>query len=297
MVWNIKGTVIENAKMSKYTSMRVGGPVRYLIYPSDFQDLIEVLKILNGEGIEWRILGNGTNVIVSDKGLQGAIIRLTRIRRLSIRRNGDNIKVFVSSGYQLKDLILKMASLNLSGIERLYSIPGTVGGAIKMNAGSFGVSISDAIVSVTCMSASGEIFKLSKRNLNFSYRYSSIPSKTLIIEAEISLKYGDRQRIIGVIDEVLTERIKRHPMDMPSSGSIFKAVRGIPAWTYIEKANLKGLRVGDACVSTKHANFIVNLGRAKAYEVKSLIEKIKKEVYEKEGVELEEEVEFWGFDD
>ncbi|MCX7856783.1 MAG: UDP-N-acetylmuramate dehydrogenase [Deltaproteobacteria bacterium] len=282
--------------MSRYTSMKVGGPVRYLIYPRDENDLIEVIKILKVEGIPWRMLGNGTNVIVSDKGLDEAVIKITRLKGFLISEVQKGVTVRAAAGWSLKNLIFKIVNLGLSGLEKLYSIPGTLGGAVKMNAGSFGVSISDVVLSVTYLNCDAEKEKLSRESINFSYRSSPFLSDMCILDVEMALIPRTKTEIMSQIEFVLNERKKRHPIDLPSAGSIFKAVNGVPAWRYIERSGLKGLRIGDACVSEKHANFIVNLGNATAQDIKLLIDKIKKEVYEKEGVILEEEVELWGFD-
>lgn len=297
MGWEIKGKVIPYAKMKRYTSMRVGGAVRYLIYPEDERDLLRVIEILSQEGIRWRMLGNGTNVIVSDRGLNEAVIRITRFNHIGLMEGRESVTVRVSGGYSLKSLILKTIKLGLSGLEKLYSIPGTVGGAVKMNAGSFGVSISDVVRNVTYVSSDSMKITIPREKIDFSYRHSPFSSNMCITEVELDLTRGDKSKIMKEIENVFMERKKRHPFDLPSAGSIFKAVNGIPAWKYIEKAGLKGLRMGDACVSEKHANFIVNLGEATAWDVKRLIDKIKKEVFEREGITLEEEVELWGFDE
>lgn len=297
MEWGIKGKVIERARMRDYTSIRVGGEVPYLIYPSDTSDLLRVFEILKREGISWRILGNGTNVIVSDRGLNEAILRLTRINHFRVKRTGDEVKVEVSSGYPLRKLIERLVGRGIKGLERLYSIPGTVGGAIKMNAGSFGSSISERLKWVEVLKEGSERVRIEKNEMEFGYRKSPFSSRDCIVCAELELEHGDKESLQREIRTFYEERISRHPMDLPSAGSIFKAVGGVPAWKFIERAGLKGLRIGDACISEKHANFIVNLGNAKAHEIKSLIDKVKEEVLKREGVLLEEEVELWGFDE
>lgn len=297
MEWGIRGKVIERAKMERYTSMRVGGEVPYLIYPSDYDDLLRVFEVSKVKGIPWKILGNGTNVIVSDRGLDCAIIRLTRINHFRLRRKEDKVELEISSGSSLRKLIEKTARMGIGGLERLYSIPGTLGGVVKMNAGSFGSSISDSIKSVEIVRNGFERLKFLRDELDFGYRKSPFSPKDCIIKVELELSYGDEKSLMREIKMYHEERKRRHPMDLPSAGSIFKAVQGIPAWKFIEKAGLKGLRIGGACISEKHANFIVNLGNAKASDVKSLIDKVKEEVLKREGVLLEEEVELWGFDE
>jgi UDP-N-acetylmuramate dehydrogenase len=171
-----------------------------------------------------------------------------------------------------------------------------VGGGIKMNAGSFGASISDVLESVTVVNDKGNITTYDRKALSFNYRSSPVKITECVINAVFRLYSGDRKKIQEDMEYVLVERKKRHPMEFPSSGSIFRSVDKEPAWQFVEKAGLRGLKIGDASVSEKHTNFIVNLGRATAQDIRTLIDRIKKEVFEKLGVALEEEVEIWGFD-
>jgi UDP-N-acetylmuramate dehydrogenase len=293
--WGIKGTVLTDVPMKRYTSMKVGGPVRYLVYPVDEADLLKAMRILRDEGIKFRFVGNGTNIIVHDKGFNGAIIRITKIRHLQYERTIKDAVVKVSGGASLKGFIKDSAIRGLAGLEKLYWIPGTVGGGIKMNAGSFGASISDVLEGVTVVNDKGDIASVDKKSLSFNYRSSPVKTTECVINAVFRLKMGDKVKIREDMEYVFVERKKRHPMELPSSGSVFKSVDKEPAWQYVEKAGLRGFRIGDACVSEKHTNFIVNLGRATAHDIKTLIDRIKKEVFEKLGVTLEEEVEMWGF--
>jgi UDP-N-acetylmuramate dehydrogenase len=294
--WGIKGTVLTDVPMKRYTSMKVGGPVKYLVYPADETDLLKAIGILKGEGITYRFVGNGTNIIVDDRGFKGAIIRITKMRRLHHEKTQEGALVRVSGGASLKGFIKDCAKRGLAGLEKLYWIPGTVGGGIKMNAGSFGVSISDVLENVTVVNDKGNMRNVDKKYLSFNYRSSPVKTSDCVINALFQLKTGDREKIREDMEYVFTERKKRHPMEFPSSGSIFKSTDKEPAWQYIEKAGLRGYRIGDACVSEKHTNFIVNLGRATAQDIKMLIDRIKKEVFEKLEIALEEEVEMWGFD-
>jgi len=295
--WGIKGTVLQNVLMRRYTSMRVGGPVSYLIYPVNEEDLLKTIRILKDEGIGYRFVGNATNIIVDDRGLAEAVIRITRMRSSQQKKVKDGAFVEVSGGVSLKGFIRNNAEKGLSGLEKLYWIPGTVGGAVKMNAGSFGASISDALEKLRIVNENGEMESYSKNNMAFSYRASSVRPFDCIVSAAFYMKNRDKSEIAADMDYVYTERKKRHPMEYPSSGSIFKSVDGESAWQYVEKAGLRGFRIGDACVSEKHTNFIVNTGHATAKDIKLLIDTIKKEVFEKIGVLLEEEVELWGFEE
>jgi UDP-N-acetylmuramate dehydrogenase len=291
----IRGTVLKDVLMQRYTSMKVGGPVSYLVYPRDEEDLLRVLGIAKEAGIKYRFVGNGTNIIVHDKGLKEAVIRTTRIKRMSYSKVDDDALAEVSGGTSLKGFIVDNVRHGLSGLEKLYWIPGTVGGGIKMNAGSFGSWISDTLENVRLVDKEGKITAFQKDEMGFGYRTSRVESSECVLTALFHLRNRNKDDIQKDMDYVFDERKKRHPMDFPSAGSVFKGVDGEPAWKFIEKAGLKGLSIGGAMVSDKHANFIINTGRARAEDVKLLIERIKKEVFEKMGVTLEEEVELWGF--
>ncbi|OPY71143.1 MAG: UDP-N-acetylenolpyruvoylglucosamine reductase [Syntrophorhabdus sp. PtaU1.Bin050] len=281
--------------MKRYTSMKVGGPVKYLVYPHDEEDLLRVLRLLGDKGVAYRFLGNGTNVIVHDGGLDEAVIRTTRIKRARYTKAGEDVSVEVSGGTSLKVFIRDTADRGLSGLERLFWIPGTVGGGVKMNAGSFGSWISGPLESICLAGNDGETVSISKDDMGFGYRTSRVLPSECVMTARFRLSYRDKDEIRRDMDYVCGERKARHPMEYPSAGSVFKGVDGEPAWKLIEKAGLKGMRIGGAMVSEKHANFIVNSGAARAEEVKLLIDKIKSEVFEKTGVSLKEEVELWGF--
>ena len=296
MEWKgIRGTVLKDVLMQRYTSMKVGGPVSYLVYPRDEEDLLRVLGIAKEAGIKYRFVGNGTNIIVHDKGLKEAVIRTTRMKRMSYSKVDDDALAEVSGGTSLKGFIVDNVRHGLSGLEKLYWIPGTVGGGIKMNAGSFGSWISDTLENVRLVDKEGKITTFQKDEMGFGYRASRVESSECVLTARFRLRNRNKDDIQKDMDYVFDERKKRHPMDFPSAGSVFKGVDGEPAWKFIEKAGLKGLSIGGAMVSDKHANFIINTGRARAEDVKLLIERIKKEVFEKMGVTLEEEVELWGF--
>jgi UDP-N-acetylmuramate dehydrogenase len=234
-------------------------------------------------------------VIVSDRGLNAVLIRITRMKHIHYTKTEDGAVVDISGGVSLKALIKDLAEKGLSGLEKLYWIPGTVGGGIKMNAGSFGQSISDTLEEIKIIDEKGSLLKIGKDHFRFGYRASLVHPTDCVVSARFVLKDRNKEEILRDMDYVYNERKNRHPMEYPSAGSIFKSVNNEPAWKFIEKAGLKGYSIGGACVSEKHANFIVNLGYAKAQDIQDLIEKVKKEVYEKLGVSLAEEVELWGF--
>lgn len=296
MEWTgIEGTILNDVSMKRYTSMRVGGPVSHLIYPRDEEELLRVLRIAQEKGVKYRFLGNGTNIIVHDNGLREAVIRTTRMQLMNYKKTNEGALAEVSGGTSLKGFIVENARHGLAGLEKLYWIPGTIGGGIKMNAGSFGSRISDTLESVRLVDKNGKIVSFLKNEMGFGYRESRISPSECVLTAWFRLSSRNRDDIRKDMEFVYGERKKRHPMEFPSAGSVFKGVAGEPAWRLIEKAGLKGIAIGGAMVSDKHANFIVNTGGATAQDVKLLIDKIKNEVLEKTGVTLEEEVEFWGF--
>jgi UDP-N-acetylmuramate dehydrogenase len=293
----IRGRVLRNVSMKRYTSMRVGGAVPYLFYPEDEADLRLAVAWLNEAGQPYRFLGNGTNVIVADRGFPGGLIRVSRIKHLRFGMTETGALVTAGGGLPLKSLIRSCAARGLTGLEKLFGIPGTVGGALKMNAGSFGVAISDCLSSLRCMDERGEVQRRQKGEMRFGYRSSSILDRECVIEATFELKHAKAEQVQAEMDHVWRERLKKHPMERPSAGSVFKHVNGGPCWSYIDRAGLRGATVGAACVSDKHPNFIVNMGGATAADVLRLIETVKQRVAEATGVALEEEVELWGFDD
>ncbi len=265
MEWKgIRGTVLKDVLMQRYTSMKVGGPVSYLVYPRDEEDLLRVLGVAKEAGIKYRFVGNGTNIIVHDKGLKEAVIRTTRMKRVSYSKVDDDALAEASGGTPLKGFIVDNVRHGLSGLEKLYWIPGTVGGGIKMNAGSFGSWISDTLESVRLVDKEGEIINFQKDKMGFGYRTSRVESSECVLTARFRLRNRNKDDIQKDMEYVFDERKKRHPMDFPSAGSVFKGVDGEPAWKFIEKAGLKGLSIGGAMVSDKHANFIINTGRARA---------------------------------
>lgn len=295
--WGIQGKVLTDVHLKRYASMKVGGPVSYLIYPSCEKDLIDILAILKNEHIRYRFIGNVTNIIVNDKGLKEALIRTTRMRGSRYTKTKDGAIVDVSGGTSLKMFIRDNAQKGLAGLEKLYWIPGTVGGGIKMNAGSFGASISDVLEGIRVIDGKGDITSLARNGMTFDYRMSTVKYTECILSATFRLRNREKDEIAKDMEYVYSERMKRHPMDYPSSGSIFRSVNGQSAWQFVEKAGMRGFRIGDACVSVKHTNFIINLGHATARDIKALIDTVKKAVFEKTGVSLEEEVELWGFDE
>jgi UDP-N-acetylmuramate dehydrogenase len=296
MDWKeIKGAVLKDVPMKRYTSMRVGGPAKMLLYPADRTDLQAMVSRLKDSGTPYRFLGNGTNIIVSDNGINDALIRIARMSRLHFTKTKDGAIAEVGGGFSLKRFIRECTRRGLGGLEKLYWIPGSVGGGIRMNAGSFGQSISDTLTGIDILNERGEIIERETQRADFGYRASIVKTSECVIAARFRLKDADKERLQADMEYVYQERKLRHPMEYPSAGSVFKGVEGQSAWWFVEKAGLRGYRIGDACVSDKHTNFIVNMGHATARDIAALIKKIKDEVLAKLGVTLEEEVELWGF--
>ena len=292
----IKGEVLYDEMMSKYTSMRIGGPADVFVLPANLRDLQIVLKN-RGSCPIWAI-GEGTNLLVRDRGIRGIVISLKNcfksIKRPVFYKSSDGKEkavIQVDCGVKLSYLAKFAARYGLKGVESLVGIPGSVGGSIAMNAGAEGTEISHVLRSIKFMTLDGEVKTYSKSEMVFAYRKTTFPSKGgIVIEAELDLEKGDIADIHREMDKYLSRRGSTQPLTMPNSGSIFKNPAGEKAGRLIESAGLKGFRIGGASVSIKHANFIVNKGGASAEDVIRLIKHIQTVVEEKSGIKLEQEI-------
>ncbi|HHV75080.1 UDP-N-acetylmuramate dehydrogenase [Thermoanaerobacterium butyriciformans] len=280
-----------NEPMSRHTSFRIGGPADVLIIPQSVDELIKVMGLIKAENIPYFILGNGTNIIVSDKGIRGVVIKLTAIRKISV--DGE---IIVSEAGALLSVIANTALDNeLTGFEFASGIPGTLGGAITMNAGAYGPEIKDVVEKVEVIDKNGSIYEVKNGNMRFGYRSSLIQSDNLIaIRAWIHLKKGNYKDIKAKMDELNGLRKMKQPLEYPSAGSVFKRPEGFYAGKLIQDAGLQGYAIGGAQVSEKHCGFIINRGNATADDVLNLIEYIKRTVKDKFGVDLETEVKIIG---
>ena len=280
-----------NEPMRAHTTFKIGGEADIFIIPASPAALISAVKKCTELEIPYFILGNGSNLLVSDGGIEGAVISLAGINGISAK--GE--KITCGAGAMLSSVCLKALSLSLTGIEFAYGIPGTAGGALYMNAGAYGGQMADVIESAECLTASGEIKTLKKEDMRLGYR-SSVFKKggLIIISLTLALKKGDKAEIKAEMDDLLNRRKQKQPLEYPSAGSTFKRPEGYFAGALIEKNGLKGLTVGGAQVSEKHAGFVINRGGATAADVKALIGKIQKTVFENDGVMLEPEVIFTG---
>ena len=278
--------------MSEHTSFRVGGPADIMVLPVNVQQLIATLEICRQSNCPYYIMGNGTNLLVRDGGYRGVIIK-TAANMNDCRIEGEN--VYGQAGILLSTLSKHIVDAGLEGFEFASGIPGTLGGAVAMNAGAYDGEIKDILEWARVITSDGDILSYSKDRLEFGYRKSIIQKHDLIVlDCGMKLKKGHREDIEGRINEYTRRRKSRQPLHLPSAGSTFKRPEGHFAGKLIEDAGLKGARIGDAQVSELHCGFIVNLGRASAGDIISLINHVRKVVRHKFNVELQPEVKVIG---
>ncbi len=282
----------ENVVLAQYTTFRIGGAAKLAVFPKNISEACAVLKLMRDEGIRVLVIGNGSNLLVSDNGFDGAAVILSGMRNVSF----DGCTIRADAGVPLTRLALEASKRSLTGLEFAYGIPGSVGGAVYMNAGAYGGEMSQVIVSSTYYDPeSRDICELSSSNHDFRYRHSSyMENGRIILSAEFRLEDGDKDVITAKMNELMSRRRDKQPLEYPSAGSVFKRGNGFITAQAIDEAGLKGRRVGGAEVSQKHAGFIVNLGGATAGDVLSLIKIIKAEVLEKFGYEIECEIRYIG---
>jgi len=276
--------VLRNESMSSHTSLRIGGPAKILIIPKDIEALQKAVSITRGT--KTYVMGNGSNILVPDKGLNGVVIKIAGGMN-SLESDGRSITV--GGGTLMQPLIRKLAHLGLSGLEFAAGVPAAIGGAVVMNMGAFGQDTGSLVEQVEIIDRSGKRETLSRGDLEFSYRKSNIRD---CVAAFIRMKMSYRQKewIRKRIDETLRKRKELQPWAVPSAGSIFKNPKEVPAGKLIDMAGLKGLRIGGAEISRKHANFIINLGDAKESDVAAIIRKVRRIIKERFKVKLELEL-------
>jgi UDP-N-acetylmuramate dehydrogenase len=283
----IEGRVLFDAPMKKFTSIKVGGPADSLLFPKDMVELRKVVRYTRRKDIPILILGKGTNLVVRDKGIRGWVISLTQGMK-KVQLEGDVIEA--EAGLSLQRLVQFSIQKNLTGLEPFFGIPGTVGGGLAMNAGAWGVELKDILLSITLMNEKGEVVERPRKKLKFSYRRLAIPPTWIILKGRFQLKKGRKEEILEHVRSYSEIRKRTQPLDYPSAGSIFKNPAEGPAGKWIEEAGLKGFRMGQAMVSDRHANFIINLGKATAQEVINLMEWVERKIYEEKAISLEREV-------
>ena len=284
------GKVVNNPKMSDYTTYKVGGNALALVYPNDVDDLIKLINYLKENKIKFKILGNGSNLIFSDETYEGVLIKLSEFNNLEI----NDTVVTVGSGYNLVKLSLKTARMGLSGLEFAAGIPGTIGGAVFMNAGAYKMDMSYIVSEVKVLTPDMRVKTLYNKDLDFHYRSSFLQKNKdyICLEAKLVLKHGDVNKIMEVIADRKQRRLLTQPLEYPSAGSVFRNPENDYAGRLIEELGYKGKNIGGAYVSEKHANFIINKDHATASDVRNLINEIKDKVKEKYGIELIVEQEF-----
>lgn len=284
------GDYKENILLSRYTTYKVGGEAKVLVNPKSCEKLKLLLEYLKKNNIKYKVIGNGSNLIFSDDCYDGVIIKLDSFNEIKI----EDTKVTVGAAYSLMKLSLKAASLGLTGLEFAAGIPGTVGGAIYMNAGAYNSDMGYIVSEVNVLNPFGEIKTLYNKELNFHYRTSFFQETQdyIILSAVIILKHGKKENIKEVMEDRKKRRLLSQPLEYPSAGSVFRNPEGDYAGKLIEEIGLKGYEIGGAQISMKHANFIINKNHATAKDVRDLILLAKDKVKEKYNIELKIEQEF-----
>lgn len=284
------GKVEKNVSLKKYTTYRAGGTAKVIVSPKSIDKLLELLKLLKDNNVEYKILGNGSNLIFNDSVYEPVLIKLNDINHCDINNN----VITVGAGYSLISLAMKVSRLGLTGMEFATGIPGTVGGAVYMNAGAYKSDMGYIVTEVKAINENLEIVTLYNKDLKFKYRSSFFQTHKnyICIEATIKLKYGSKKLIKEVIEDRRQKRISTQPLEYPSAGSVFRNPENDYAWRLINVCGLKGYRIGGAMVSEKHANFIINVGNAKGEDIRNLILYVKDTVKKETGVDLKVEQEF-----
>ena len=281
-----------NEPMAKHTSFRIGGGAEVMAFPKNREELSELLKTSALLDCKTAILGAGTNVLAPDAGLEGLVICLKDC--LDGMELLSETRLRVMAGVTMSRAAVFAANHGLSGLEFAHGIPGTVGGGVYMNAGAYGGEICGICESVEVMDRTGVIRRLSKGEMQFSYRHSCLEdSNDIVISADFVLTAGSSEEIKGKMKELIGKRSASQPLDLPSAGSAFKRPMGGYAAALIDQAGLKGYQVGGAAISTKHSGFAVNLGGATAEDVKTLLREVSDRVYENSGIRIEPEIRIW----
>ena len=287
-----RGHVVLHEPLNRYTSFQIGGPAEYYFEPIDKEDVVAMIRYVKEQKLPWMMMGRGSNMLVSDQGVRGAVINLESSLN-NIRLEGS--RVIVDAGVGLARFVDFSIQQGLAGVEMLPGIPGTVGGALRMNAGAYGGEISDHVVDVEVL-RDGAVTSIPKADAGFRYRSSGFQND-IILGATFDLPAGEKAALMNRRRELLLKRNQSQPLNMPNSGSMFKNPQGTFAAKLIEEAGLKKARKGRAQISEKHANFFLNLGGATADDVLHLIRLARETVLKKSGIKLELEIKLVGFSD
>ncbi len=283
--------VLYNEPMKKHTSFRTGGEAKVIAKPQSKEKLVEIIKYLKDTSLEYAVVGNGSNLLVSDEGFDGVIILTECIDYISCK--GEIITA--GCGVSLAKIANVALNNSLKGFEFASGIPGFAGGGVVMNAGAYGGELKDVLEEIEYCDEMGNIFRVKGKDADLSYRHSMFSDKKLyVLEATFKLEKGDKEEILALMNELAGKRLEKQPLNYPSAGSAFKRPDGYFAAKLIEDSGLKGYQIGDAAVSEKHSGFIVNKGNAKAIDIYNLIRHCQKVVLEKQGVEIHPEIKFLG---
>ena len=284
------GKIEKEVFLSKYTTYKVGGLCSCIIYPKDVDKLVKLIKLIKKYNLKYKVIGNGSNLIFSDKKYDGVIIKLNALDEIKIVGN----KITVGAGYSLIKLANMATKASLTGLEFAAGIPGTVGGAIFMNAGAYKSDMGYVVKDVKVLTPENEIINLTNREMDFHYRTSFLQKhpEYICLEVVLRLKKGKKSEIEALIKDRRKRRLESQPLEFPSAGSVFRNPEGDAAGRIIESLGLKGLTKGGAQVSPKHANFIVNIGGASANDIRELITYVKNTVKDNYDIDLKVEQEF-----
>ena len=281
----------ENIPLSRYSFTETGGPAQFLAFPKSLAELQDLLAAAEEEQLPITVIGNASNLIISDKGIKGLVIILTKMHQIKV--TGD--KVTAEAGARIIDTSFAAGKAGLSGLEFAAGIPGSVGGAVFMNAGAYGGETKDCLETATVLTKDGQLKTYSNAELQFSYRHSLVQeTKEIVVYAVFALKKGDREAILDEMNYLNALRKYKQPLEYPSCGSVFKRPTGHFVGPMLIKAGLQGKQIGGAQVSMKHAGFIVNKGGATATDYLNLIHYIQKTIKEKYGIDLHTEVRIIG---
>lgn len=270
--------------MAKYTTLRIGGKALFVLFP-DEDTIVKLIEIIKNESLAFYVIGGGSNLLISDNGFEGVIISTKRMNRINL----EGFKIRVSAGVMLQRVLAFALKRNLSGMEGLVGIPGTAGGAVKGNAGSFGYEISDCLEEVEVITDELEIKILKKQNIGFKYRSSGLPESWIIKSAKFNLKQ-DNGQTFNKMKEFLQKKQNSQPLRERSAGCVFKNPEGQSAGALIDKAGLKGFRVGDIMISPVHANYFINVDSGKAKDFLKLMDIVKEKVFKLFSIELQPEI-------
>lgn len=292
MTSNVKGRVLKDEPLKNHTYFKIGGPAGILAEPENTEDLKTVLKLIKKHDVDCFIIGNGTNLLVSDDGYNGAIVKIGE--NFDYFSKVEN-KVTVGAGTLLSVLAKYLARESLAGFEFASGIPGYIGGAVYMNAGAYGGEMKDVVKKVRCIDLDGNMHEFTNEEMEFSYRHTKLTDSDLIVlEAELELTYGHKDEIMEIIRDLNEKRITKQPLNLPSAGSTFKRPANGYASKLIEDAGLKGLRYKGAMVSDKHSGFVVNYDNATCDDVLGLMRIVISTVNDKFGIILEPEIKIVG---